>query len=384
MTPTGASPTGADPPDTVPQAAPQRRIARFRREVDAAVASALGGDAYILGPAVEAFERAFAARAGLAHCVGVASGTDALALALRALGVGPGDEVIAPALTFSGTAQAVLHCGATPRFADVDPATRCLDPAAAAAAVGPRTAAIVPVHLFGHPADMPALMALAGRHGLAVVEDCAQSHGATLGGRKLGTFGHAAAYSFYPTKNLGCVGDGGAVLTGDDRLAGRLRAMRNYGFEGRDRVSRSLGFNSRLDEIQAAILSALLPHLAAGNAERRAVAARYRALLAGVPGLGLPPDDPGCVYHQFAVAHPDRDGLMRHLARAGIGGAVHYAPGLHLHPAFSGGAGAPLPATEALSDTLLSLPVQPEVAADAVERVARAVAGYSGAGGAAG
>lgn len=361
----------------IPQAAPQRRIARLRGEIDSAVAAVLGGDGYILGSALAAFEASFAAYGGGAQCVGVASGTDALALALRALGIGPGDEVILPALTFAGSAQAVLQCGARPRFVDVDPVTRCIDPSAVADAVNRRTAAIMPVHLFGYPADMPVLMALAARHRLAVVEDCAQSHGATLGGRSLGTFGHAAAYSFYPTKNLGCVGDGGAVVTGDAALADRIRSLRNYGFAPGERLSRTLGFNSRLDEIQAAILSALLPHLDAANAERRVIAARYRAALADAPGLGLPPDGEGCVYHQFALTHPDRDGLMSHLTRAGIGSAVHYAPGLHRHPAFGEGADGPLPVTDALSRTLLSLPIQPEVVDDDADRIAAAVVDFA-------
>ena len=361
----------------IPQAAPQRRVARFRGEINAAVASVLGGHGYILGSAVASFETYFATYSGSEHCVGVASGTDALALALRALGVGPGDEVILPALTFAGSAQAVLQCGAQPRFVDVDPRTRCIDPAAAADAVNPRTAAIMPVHLFGYPADMPALMALAVRHRLAVVEDCAQSHGATLDGRPLGTFGHAAAYSFYPTKNLGCVGDGGAVVTNDAELAERVRSLRNYGFAQGERISRTLGFNSRLDEIQAAILAALLPYLDAANAERRAIAARYRSALTDFPDLGLPPDHGGCVYHQFALTHPDRDGLMNHLALAGIGSAVHYAPGLHRHPAFYESADGRLPVTEALSQTLLSLPIQPEVAGDHADRIAAAVVTFA-------
>lgn len=356
----------------IPQAAPPLRVARFRLAIDAAVARVLSSPSYILGEAVVAFEQAFAAHAGMEHCVGVASGTDALALALRALGIGGGDEVIVPALTFTGTAQAVLHCGAKPRFADVDPITRCLDPAAVLAAVGPRTAAILPVHLFGYPADMPALAALAAQYGLAMVEDCAQSHGATLDGRPLGSFGHAAAYSFYPTKNLGGVGDGGAVVTRDPVLAARLRSLRNYGFEGDDRVSQQIGFNARLDEIQAAILHALLPHLDAGNAERRAVAAHYRSRLAETP-LGMPPEAPGCVYHQFAVTYPDRDGLRRRLAQSGIGTAVHYTPGLHWHPAFVDGARVPLPVTDSLAATLLSLPIQPEVAVGAIERIAAAI-----------
>lgn len=362
--------------DVIPQAAPPRRIARFRSEIDLAVASVLAGSQYILGSAVDAFEQSFAAYAGRNYAIGVASGTDALALALRALGIGPRDEVITTALSFSGTAQAILHCGAVPRFVDVDPETRCIDPLAAAAAVGPRTAAILPVHLFGYPADMPALMAVAERHGLAVLEDCAQSHGASLAGQKLGSFGHAAAYSFYPTKNLGCVGDGGAVLTDDASLAARLRSLRNYGFESRGRISHSIGFNSRLDELQAAILLALLPHLDAGNAERRSIAERYRDLLGGLD-LGVPPDNPGCVYHQFAVTHPDRDGLMRYLAQSGIGSCVHYAPSLHRHPAFSDDAAGPLPVTDALSATLLSLPIQPEVVISEVDRVAQAIREYS-------
>ncbi|KQP60673.1 DegT/DnrJ/EryC1/StrS family aminotransferase [Methylobacterium sp. Leaf108] len=358
----------------IPQAAPPRRIARFRPEIDAAVSAVLSGPDYILGAAVDAFETAFARYCGRGHGIGVASGTDALALTLRALGIGPGDEVILPALTFAGSAQAILQCGALPRFVEVDAASRCIDPAAVADAVTARTTAIMPVHLFGYPADMPALMAIAGRHGLAVVEDCAQSHGATLEGRRLGTFGHAAAYSFYPTKNLGCVGDGGAVVTDDAALAGRVRSLRAYGFSPGGRVSQTLGFNARLDEIHAAILLALLPHCDAGNAERRAIAARYRAGLAACPSIVLPPEAEGCVHHQFAIAHPDRDRLKEHLAGAGIGTAVHYAPGLHRHPAFAGGAAHPLPITERLSDTLLSLPIQPEVIGDVADEVAERIA----------
>jgi dTDP-3-amino-3,4,6-trideoxy-alpha-D-glucose transaminase len=349
----------------IPQAAPPRRIARFRSEVDAAIAGVLDGTEYVLGSAVDSFERAFAAYTGLRHCIGVASGTDALTLALRAAGVRPGDEVITAALTFTATAQAILHCGAIPRFVDVDIATRCVDPVGVAAAISARTSAIIPVHLHGYPADMTALMEIAERHGLIVVEDCAQAHGAILHDRHLGSFGHAAAYSFYPTKNLGCIGDGGAVLTNDPAIAGRLRSLRNYGFEDARKISASLGFNSRLDELQAAILLVLLPHLEAANAERRAIAARYRSLL-NAPQLGLPPDAAGCVYHQFAITHPRRDALMRALAQRGIMTAVHYTPGLHRHPAFAHCASDDLPVTDTLSATMLSLPIQPEIATDAV------------------
>ena len=355
------------------QAAPALRIARFRPDVDAAVQSVLDSRSYILGSAVEAFEAAFAAHEGRAHGVGVGSGTDAIALALRALGIGLGDDVIVPALTFVGTAQAVLHCGARPRFADVDPVTRCLTVQTAEAALTPRTRALVPVHLFGHPADMPGLMNFAKCHGLVVVADCAQSHGARLGKRRLGSFGDAAAYSFYPTKNLGCIGDGGAVLTDDPVVAGRVRALREYGFSGADRISRSIGFNSRLDSVQAAILTALLGRLDAGNNERRALATRYRAALTDADGLGLPPDDPGSVYHQFAVTHLAREALAARLAAAGIGTAIHYAPTLDQHPVFADVAHGSPPVARGLADRLLSLPIQPEVAAGRVEAIAAAL-----------
>jgi dTDP-4-amino-4,6-dideoxygalactose transaminase len=358
----------------MPQAAPRLRIARFRSEIDAAIRALLDGSSYILGPGVDAFEAAFAAHEGRREAVGVGSGTDAIALALRALGVGEGDEVIVPALTFSGTAQAVLHAGARPRFADVDPVTRCLTVRTVEAALTARTAAIVPVHLFGHPADMPGLMRLAGRHGLAVVADCAQSHGAWLGNRRLGSFGDAAAYSFYPTKNLGCIGDAGAVLTDDPALAGRLRALREYGFEGGARISRGAGFNSRLDAIQAAILAVLLPHLDAANRERRVLAGQYREALEGLEEVGLPPDDPGAVYHQFAVTHADRGAIAARLSASGIGTAVHYTPALDRHPAFAGAEHGALPAATRLAGRLLSLPIQPEVAAGSIRRVAQALA----------
>jgi dTDP-3-amino-3,4,6-trideoxy-alpha-D-glucose transaminase len=358
---------------SISQAAPTLRIARFRDNIDAAVHSVLDSQSYIRGTALETFEAAFAAHEGRLHAVGVGSGTDAIALALRALGVGPGDEVIVPALTFAGTAQAVLQCGAQPRFADVDPITRCLTVQTAEMAFTPRTAALVPVHLFGQPADMPGLTRLAKRRGLVVVADCAQSHGARLGDRRLGSFGDAAAYSFYPTKNLGCVGDGGAVLTDDPAIASRLRALREYGFEGGARISRSIGFNSRLDTIQAAILTALLGQLDGGNAERRALATHYRAVLVGADGLGLPPDDPGAVYHQFAITHAARDAVAARLAAAGIGTAVHYHPTLDRHPAFASVEHEVSPVAQRLADSLLSLPIQPEITAGRVEDIASAL-----------
>jgi dTDP-4-amino-4,6-dideoxygalactose transaminase len=248
-----------------------------------------------------------------------------------------------------------------------------MDPDQVEAAITNRTTAIMPVHLFGQPADMQRLCAIAEQHELAMIEDCAQAHGATTGGRKLGSYGHVSAFSFYPTKNLGCVGDGGAVVTDDPRIAERVKSLRNYGWEGADRISRHIAGNSRLDELQAAILSALLVELDSGNSERRAIAADYRRLLAD-SGLGLPPDDPGAVYHQFAVNCPERDSLQQYLAtREGVDTAVHYCPPLHWHPAFSGFGQPRLPVTEGLSKNLLSLPIQPEVAAGATERITRAL-----------
>jgi dTDP-3-amino-3,4,6-trideoxy-alpha-D-glucose transaminase len=359
----------------IPQAAPFLRIARFRSEIDNAVSRVLSGNAYILGPNVEAFEAEFASFCGVAHCVAVANGTDALALALRAIGVAPGDEVITPALTAPATAQAILQVGAAPCFVDVHPETRCIDPAAVAEAITSRTTAIVPVHLFGHPCDMPALMELSDQFRLFVVEDCAQSVGATLNDRKLGSFGHAAAYSFYPTKNLGCVGDGGAVVTADSNVAAKVRSLRNYGYGVADRVSRQVGFNSRLDEMQAAILRVLLPHVEASNQQRREIADKYRARL--TRRLVQPPRaDAGCVYHQFAVSCDDRDALKRHLARDDIATAVHYTPALHHHQAFAGSNQRPMPHTERLAATLLSLPIQPEVAAGLVERISDSIARF--------
>jgi dTDP-3-amino-3,4,6-trideoxy-alpha-D-glucose transaminase len=348
-------------------------VARYRAEISGAIAGVLDSGRYILGPCVERFEQAFAAYLGMTHCVGVNSGTDALALSLRALGIGPGDEVITAALTAAATAQAILHCGATPRFVDVDPLTRCLDPNEVEGNINSRTTAIVPVHLFGMPANMRRLGSIAAAHGLAVVEDCAQAHGATIDGRKVGSFGNAGAFSFYPTKNLGGIGDGGAIVTNDASLAARARALRNYGWADHLRISSLQGFNSRLDELQAAILAVLLPHLDEGNRERRAMAARFHTLVCR--GLTLPLEDGGCVYHQFAITLTgvDRDRLRGYLSTQGIQTAIHYSPPLHLQAAFCNSGPCDLPHTELLSRQLLSLPVQPEVAGAQVARIIGAV-----------
>jgi dTDP-3-amino-3,4,6-trideoxy-alpha-D-glucose transaminase len=356
----------------VPAADPYARIRALEPEVRAALDAAVAGNRYILGPQVEAFEEEFARYLGAGYCVGVASGTDAITLALLALGIEPGAEVICPALTAHGTAIGIQRAGARPVFADVEERTRCLDPRSVEERIGPRTAAIVAVHLHGLAAPVDALRALADRRGLALVEDAAQAHGGRLGERRLGTFGHAAAFSFYPTKNLGCLGDGGMVATGDRVAAERIRRLRCYGWDDQ-RVSSGPGFNSRLDEIQAAVLRVLLPALDRDNERRRRLAARYGEALARAP-LGLPPSDPGGVYHQYAVLAEERDALRRDLAAQGIGTDIHYPVGLHRMPAFPD---AQLPVTDSLARRLVSLPIQPEIAEPHAALIAERVLAFS-------
>ena len=357
----------------IPLGAPQLRFRRFSATVGGAIQGVFDGTQFILGPRVEAFEDDFATYLGVRHCIGVNSGTDALILALRSLGIGAGDEVITVSMSFTATAMAVLHAGAQPRFVDVDPVTRCMDLAQVEAAVTSRTVAILPVHLHGYPMDMPRLMALAERHRLAVVEDCAQAHGARIDGRVVGSWGHLGAFSFYPTKNLGCPGDGGAVVTGDPALAARVRALRTYGWFDEQRVSAELALNSRLDELQAAVLSALLPHLDEGNHERALLAARYRTLLEGVD-VGLPSYHPGAVYHQFAICVRQRDALRSYLKeQAGIETGIHYPVPIHHQPLFAGYATTPLPVTDDLARSMVSLPIQPEVVGDQLADIVRNV-----------
>ncbi len=329
---------------------------------------------YVLGPEGEAFEHQFAAYHGVAHAVGVASGTDALELALRASGVGPGDEVITVAHTAVATVCAIERAGARPVLVDIDPWTYTIDPEAVRAAITPRTRAIVPVHLYGYPADMPALLAVARAAGLCVIEDCAQAHGAWLNGQPVGTFGDLAAFSFYPTKNLGGFGDAGAVLTRDAGRAARLRRLRNYGQEQRYHHAER-GVNSRLDELQAALLRVKLTHLDEHNAERRALAARYYA---GLAGVGLPPSGTPAVYpvyHLFVVRHPARDYLRQRLHAHGIETLIHYPVPVHLQPAYAdlGKRAGSLPATEAAAREVLSLPLYVGLGQARVDRVVAAV-----------
>jgi dTDP-3-amino-3,4,6-trideoxy-alpha-D-glucose transaminase len=349
---------------SIPASDPGARFANYKSGIVEAIQSVVSSGRYILGPQVEAFEVEFAAFLDTARCVGVASGTDAITLALQALGIGVGDEVIAPALTAHGTATGICRTGATPVFVDVERGTRCLDPKAVEAAIGPRTAAIVAVHLYGRPAPMQELAAVARTHHLALVEDAAQAHGARIGDRRIGTYGDAAAFSFYPTKNLGAIGDGGAVVTNDNRVADRIVRARNYGWDA-ERVSRESGLNSRLDEIQAAVLRLLLPDLDNYNRRRIALAQRYREALSDLP-LMLPDHPAGTVFHQFVVEVEQRKDFRKWMADGGIGTDVHYPLGLHRMPAFPD---ADLPVTDILTEMIVSLPIQPEIAEPHFDRI---------------
>ena len=327
---------------------------------------------FILGPELEAFEAEFAAASGARFAVGVGTGTDAIALALRAAGVKPGDEVVTAPLSAAFSALAVQMAGATPVFADIDAERLTLDPDATEAAITPRTTAIVPVHLYGQPADMPAFEAIARRHNLALVEDACQAHRATAAGRAVGTFGIAGAFSFYPTKNLGALGDGGAVITNDETFAARLKRLRNGGQTDRYHHI-EFGVNSRLDEIQAAVLRARLPWLAGWTARRRALATRYRRALAGAPVVVPPECDPGHVYHLFPVRTARRDDLQAHLATRGIGTLVHYPISIPRQPAFRALASAPCPAAERAAAEVCSLPLHPLLPDEDADFVAAAL-----------
>jgi len=348
-------------------------------DVRAAIDRVLERGWFILGPELDAFETEFAAASGATHAVGVGTGTDALAIALRALGIGRGDEVITSPLSAAYSALAIMMVGARPVFADIDPARLTLDPDQAAAAVTSRTRALIPVHLYGQPADMSALMAVAKRHRLAVVEDCCQAHLATCQGRPVGSFGDAAAYSFYPTKNLGAIGDGGAVTSSDDILAARVRQLRQYGWGSKYSVTLAHGRNSRLDELQAAFLRIKLPLLDGWNARRRAIAARYAAGISH-PGITLPAlDGAAWIGHLYVVQCERRDALREHLEAHAIGADVHYPIPDHRQPLFAAEhAGLSLPAAEWQARTALSLPCFAELRDAEVDAVIAACNAWSG------
>ena len=393
------------------------QLQAIEAEVGAAVADVLRGGHFIMGANVSALEAELAAYTGVAHAIGVANGSDALHLALLAAGVGPGDEVICPAFTFFATAGAVARAGATPVFADIDPVTYTLSVEDAARRAGPRTRVIIPVHLYGHPADMDGVMRLAGEHGLTVIEDTAQAIGATVpDGRRVAGIGHFGTYSFFPSKNLGALGDGGMVVCADAGLAEKVRLLRVHGASPKY-YHRVLGYNSRLDELQAAILRVKLQRLEAWTAGRRAAAARYAKLFAEAglgagaapgaeaPGAEAPPAPPTAqppppapgdpvvlpaerpgfthVYHQYTIRVHRRDALQAHLEHCGVGTAVYYPLPLHLQPVFQelGYRPGDLPITEAACAEVLSLPIFPELTEAQQEYVVAQVAGFYAGGG---
>jgi len=333
-------------------------------EIDAAIARVLDSGWYILGPEVEAFEAEWAAYCGAAHAVGLANGLDALILALRALEIGPGDEVILPSNTYIATWLAVSGVGATPVPVEPDPATHTIDPARIEAAITPRTRALLPVHLYGQPADIDPILDIARRHGLRVVEDAAQAHGACYRGRRIGAHGDLVCWSFYPGKNLGALGDAGAVTTDDATLAGRVALLRNYGSRQKY-VNEVQGVNSRLDPLQAAVLRVKLRILDNWTERRRAIAAAYTVGLAN-SGLILPhvPDWAEPVWHLYVVRSPDRDGLQKRLTEAGVGTLIHYPIPPHMQAAYTDLSMAPeaLPIARQLASEVLSLPIGPHIA----------------------
>jgi dTDP-4-amino-4,6-dideoxygalactose transaminase len=343
----------------------------LREEIDEAIARVVDSGWYILGPEVDAFEAEYAAYCEAAHCVSLANGLDALHLALRAMDVGPGDEVIVPSNTYIATWLAVSQCGATPVPVEPVEATYNLDPALIEAAITPRTKVILPVHLYGQPADMDPIMAIARKHGLRVLEDGAQAHGARYKGQRIGAHGDVVAWSFYPGKNLGALGDGGAITTNDPELADRIRVLRNYGSRVKY-VNEVQGYNSRLDPIHAAVLRVKLKHLDDWNARRAALASQYLAGLAGSE-LVLPhvPEWAEPAWHLFVVRSKQRDAMQQHLTDAGIGSLIHYPIPPHKQHAYAAAAwpANAFPLASAMADEVLSLPMGPQLAASDVSLV---------------
>lgn len=353
-------------------ASPLAQYRSHESAINTAITRVLESGTYILGREVETFEAAFADYCRTGHAIGVASGTDALVLALRALGVGSGDEVITVSHTAVATVAAVLATGATPVLVDIDPVFYTIDPAAIEEVITPRTKAIVAVHLYGQAADMDAITEIAMRRGLRVVEDCAQAAGARYGDRRVGTLGDIGCFSFYPTKNLGAIGDGGMVTTADPALAARVRRIAQYGWD-KSRDTHEIGVNSRLDPLQAAILNVKLPHLDADNARRAAIAALYDRGLAGA-GVTVPAirRDSQHAYHLYVIACEDRDALAGHLACAQIGCAVHYPAPIHLQRGYAERVVVPqqgLPISMRFAKRILSLPIYPELRDSEVEYV---------------
>lgn len=356
-----------------------RARARIAAELETRWRRVLDTNAFILGPEVREFEERFAAFLEVPACAAVANGTDALVLALRALGLAPGDEVLVPAFSFFATAEAVILLGGRPVFCDVEPATLNLDPRDAAARVTPRTVGVIGVHLYGRPFDVAGVAALCERHGLWLLEDAAQAQGARLDGRRVGGLAPLAAWSFYPTKNLACFGDGGAVTGRDRELVERVRRLANHGQTSRYHHV-EVGTNSRLDSLQAAVLNCRLPLLDADNERRRELACRYHGGLAGVGDLRLLEDPPGsiAVYHQLTIRTARRDELAQHLSVRGVGSSVHYPSPLHRQPALDGLIPDPgeLPVSTAAAREVLCLPMYAELTDRELEAVCAAVKSF--------
>lgn len=343
----------------------------LKADIDAALHAVLESTQFILGPNVQSFEQEAAAHLKVKHAISCANGTDALHLAVRAAGIGAGDEVITTPFTFIATAEAIRYVGAIPVFVDIDPQTFNLDVDRLEAAITPRSKAIIPVHLFGQPADMAPLMALADKHGLKVIEDCAQSFGAACGEGMTGGIGLAGCHSFFPSKNLGCYGDGGMITTNDDALADALRRLRNHGSQQRYHHD-IIGYNSRLDEMQAAILRVKLRHIDRFNAERRRAAHRYSAALAQIDGVTPPHKDAKGrhVYHQYTLLSPRRDALQKALSDAQIASAIYYPIPLHRQKAFADTCiDSRFPISEKVAAECLSLPIYPELTDAQIDRV---------------
>ena len=368
--------TMSRPAVAIPQTDPRAGYLAQRIAIDAAIARVLDGGVYVLGREVEVFEAAFADFVGVAHAIGVASGTDAIEIALRACGIGSGDLVFSVSHTAVATIAAIERAGATPVLVDVEPGTYTMAPRELLRVLqsppAGRPAAVLPVHIYGQPAELSALTEIARIHGLRLIEDCAQSHGALYRGRAVGSFGDIACFSFYPTKNLGALGDGGMVVTNDPALAAALREIREYGWRERY-VSARAGINSRLDPIQAAILGVKLRSLEADNARRQVVADCYDTGLTGLP-LALPARRPQAthVFHQYVIRLAERDPLRAALRAVGIGSGIHYPVPLHQQPAYSGRLAcgpSGLGVTERAAPQILSLPIYPQISDEAVDRV---------------
>ena len=355
-----------------------RQYATLRAEIEPAVCDLLASGNYVLGPAVDEFETAAAADLQSAHAVGVANGTDALLIALRAIDLQPGDEVITTPFTFYSAAEVVALLNAKPVFVDIDEDTFNINPAAIEAAVTPKTRAIIPVHIFGHAAPMVEIMAIARKHDLRVIEDCAQSWGATLNGQPTGTWGDAGTFSFFPTKNLGSCGEGGLIISDDDALAEKSRQLRVHG-QSQRYIYDELGYNSRLHALQATILSIKMRHIDSWNRARRHHAARYAELLQDTPYIVPAQREGAChVYHQYTLRLPpplDRDRVSARLTERGIGHAIYYPKSLHLQPVFAdlGYQVGDLPVSERVTEEVLSLPIFPELREDEVEAVGAAL-----------